>query len=188
MYIGPIYDVSEPLCSYRVPRSEFPIFTRQNIQYFAQLCAPRHKKIWITQYACFVIAYIYIYIYVHCIYIYTFHDFFRGNGMPIVTTPLMSISALFLPFFTRDTRYMTIFDFDFSFGNGWIKKSFKIIIVSIDFGGKRGKIGDKLSDHHSLLHVDLRLKTFHRIHALLTLLSCLTFSLVIEYLITVCTQ
>lgn len=47
--------------------------------------------------------------------------------------------------------------------------------------GKRGKIGDKLSDHHCLLHVDLRLKTFHRIHALLTLLSCLTFSLVIEY-------
>lgn len=64
--------------------------------------------------------------------------FFRGNGMPIVTTPLMS-AALFLPFFTRDTRYMTIFDFDFSFGNGRIKKSFKIIIVSIDFGGEEGK-------------------------------------------------
>lgn len=82
---------------------------------------------------------IYIYIYVHCIYIYTFHDFFRGNGMPIVTTPLMSVSALFLPFFTRDTRYMTIFDseFDFPFGNGRIKKSFKIIIVSIDFGEER---------------------------------------------------
>lgn len=56
-----------------------------------------------------------------------------------MTTPLMSVSALFLPFFTRDTRYMTIFDseFDFPFGNGRIKKSFKIIIVSIDFGEER---------------------------------------------------
>lgn len=82
-------------CVHTALCSEFSIFTRQNIQYFAQLCATPQENL--NNPICLFRYCLYIYIYT---YIAAFDDFFRGIGMPTVITPLMS--ALFLPFFTRD--------------------------------------------------------------------------------------
>lgn len=124
----------------------------QNFQYLharifniLHSCAPRHKKIWITQYACFVIAYICIYT-----YIAAFDDFFRNaySDNPFDVCPV----SAFL--YSREVwrslhQFDSESDFPF-FGRINEETSFKII-VSVDFRRGDAKISDKLSGNHSLL-------------------------------------
>lgn len=98
-------------------------------------------------------------------------------GMPIVTTPLMS--ALFLPFFTReryDVRFVnSILSPIFLFLDGRINEetSFKII-VSVDFGGG-GMQRYRINYRAITLCYLICVKTFLCMLALLTLLRTSLF-------------